>query len=233
MERLSIGGRKPIDGLTPALARAPTAAQCEAPFPLAWLQKRTRRFFRPASSIQMSCQTSLSEHLGLHFACGSCRKLDTASDRLRSLFIAATFRTSADEYAKGKYNGRRRSEYTAPFLEARDSLPASSPTLTEALNAAALLADEIWPQRRKRNELIHELATAIARRKRILLEQRPVSAKPRDFDFASFQKAIKESEARHMRELSETIKQLADWYELLVRGSNEVFIVEHYRRKVA
>jgi hypothetical protein len=157
--------------------------------------------------------------------------LSTASDRILALFIAATFRTSTDEYAKGSYNGQKRSWYTTPFLEARDSMANPSPTLlTEALNAAALLADKIKPLRNKRNKLIHELATAIAQRKRALLERRPLSAKPRNLDFPSLQKAIKEMEARHKRELSKTIKQLADWYELLVRGSNEVFIVEHYRR---
>jgi len=156
--------------------------------------------------------------------------LSTASERIRALFIAAAFRKSAKDYAKGKYNGQKRSRYKTPFIEAMDTLANPSPEVVEALAKAPSLADEICQLRDKRNELIHELATAIGQRERALLDQRPLAAQPHNLDFPSLQKAIKENEARHKAQLAETIKQLAKWYELLVRASNEVFIVEHYRR---
>ena len=167
--------------------------------------------------------------LDLHWL-GSVVYLSTASDRIRALFIAAVFRKSVEDYATGRYNDHKRSWYTTPFIEAREALANSSPDLAEALAKAPSLAEEIYQLREKRNELIHELATSIGRRRRALLDERPPTARPRNFDFPSLQRAIKESEARHNRQLSDTIKQLAGWHELLARASNEVFIVEHYRR---
>ncbi len=168
--------------------------------------------------------------LDLHWL-SSVLYLSTASDRIRSLFIAAVFRKSADSYENGSHNGNKRTWYTTPFIEARKTLPNPSSDLAEALAKAPTLATKIHCQlRTKRNELIHERATAIGRRQLALLDRRSESAKPRNLDFASLQKAIKESEARHKQKLDETTKQLADWHELLVRTSNEVFIVEHYRR---
>jgi hypothetical protein len=156
--------------------------------------------------------------------------LSTASDRIRALFIAAVFRKSAKAYANGKYDGRERGWYTTPFVEAKNTLPNASTDLAGAFVKAARLAVEIRKLRHKRNELIHERATSMGRRRLVLLDQRPQSFKPRDIDFSSLQKLIKENDAKHRHELSDTIKQLAEWYNLLVRASNEVFIVEHYRR---
>jgi hypothetical protein len=156
--------------------------------------------------------------------------LSTASDRIRAVFIAAIFRKSADDYAKNKYGCQKRGWYTTPFDEAEATLANPSPELKKALQKAPPLAKKIHTFRTERNELIHKLATAIGKRERELIDQRHLRTEPHEIDFLSLETAATENEARYKQELSGTIKQLADWYELLACLSNEVFIIEHHRR---
>ena len=134
--------------------------------------------------------------LDLHWM-SSVIYLSTASERIRALFIAAVFRLSATEYARGKYIDKNRNWYTTPFIEAIDTLTNPSPELGEALAKGPTLAEEIRRLREQRNELIHELATAIGRRRRASLDQRPPSDELRsEIDFAALQNVIKENEAK-------------------------------------
>jgi hypothetical protein len=156
--------------------------------------------------------------------------LSTASDRIRSLFVAAAFRKTSDEYEKGKYNGQGKSRYTTPFFEAKDCIASSSTIEQDALARLPDLAEEVHQLRKVRNGLVHELATSLALRRRSTLNQPPQPRRHRALDFASLQKLREETEANHRRRLSENTKQLGDWFDLLMRMGSDVFIVEHYRR---
>jgi hypothetical protein len=153
--------------------------------------------------------------------------LATASERIREFFVAAAFRKSQRAYQSGKYQGRQRSWYTTPFLEAKETLAKSSPELGNALSKACPLAEEIRQLRDTRNILIHELATSLGRRERRLLDQRHKFAEAKDFNPDSRKTERQEAEQKHSHRIASTISQLSEWYSILVRVSNEVFIVEH------
>ena len=102
--------------------------------------------------------------------------------------------------------------------------------MIDALSRAYPLADEIRKLRETRNELIHELATAVGRRERRLINERPSSTGWGHDDFETLQKLRHESESVNRQRISETTTQLTEWYALLARASNEVFIVEHQLR---
>ncbi|HEV3184247.1 MAG TPA: hypothetical protein VGZ49_05170, partial [Xanthobacteraceae bacterium] len=155
--------------------------------------------------------------------------LATASERLREFFISAVFRKSQTAYKRGVFLRQDRGLYPTPFLEAKERLRV--PELTDALAKACPLAEEIRRLRGSRNEIVHEIATAMGRRERQIIDERPQFADPGDFDFPSFKNAIAEGEALHRQRLDETIKRLGDWYALLARASNEAFIVENRLRK--
>jgi hypothetical protein len=159
--------------------------------------------------------------------------LATASERIREFFIAAAFRVPQEAYQTGSYEGQRRSWYTTPFLEARDALARSSPELSDPLSKALPLAEHIRELRDTRNALIHELATAMGQRERQRFQQRPEAVEPEDYTFEDFQKSIKAAAVKIEEEISAITTRLARWYELLVRLSNEAFIVEHERRRGA
>jgi hypothetical protein len=132
--------------------------------------------------------------------------LSTASDRIRSLFVAAVFRKTSDEYEKGKYNGQDRGWYATPFFEAKDCIASSSTIEQEALVRLPDLAEEVHQLRKVRNGLIHQLATTLALRRRSALDQPPRPRRRDELDFASLQKLREETEENHRRHLSENTK---------------------------
>jgi hypothetical protein len=140
-----------------------------------------------------------------------------ASERVREYFIAAAFRKPHKSYdKKADYKGTKRSLYTTPFLEAKETLPKSPPALANALCKAYPLADEIRKLRDTRNKLIHELATAIGSQERRFIDQRPTLNQRDYFNFETLQNFRRESESLNQQRLAETTKQLTDWYVLLV-----------------
>jgi hypothetical protein len=78
---------------------------------------------------------------------------------------------------------------------------------------------------------VHEIATAVARGERERLRH-PKKAEhnrePTSYD--QIKKVFEEADAAHKRSVAERIADLKDWYLLLVRSANEVFILEHHLR---
>jgi hypothetical protein len=110
-------------------------------------------------------------------------------------------------------------------------LAKSSPALSDPLDKACALAEQIRELRNVRNALIHELATAMGHRERQLFG-RPPEMVEAELTFEDLQTSIKLIEARTDKELSEITMGLSGWYELLAKLSNEAFIVEHKSRKL-
>lgn len=159
--------------------------------------------------------------------------LATASERIREFFVAAAFGVPQQAYQEGAYGKSKRTKYTTPFLEAKEMLSEASPDLAEPLSKALPLAEQIVELRKTRNKLVHELATAIGRRERQMLQERPQSPAVDDFKFEDFQKMKEAAKALHERRIVDAMRPLADWYDLLARLSNEVFKIEHVLRGAA
>ncbi len=89
--------------------------------------------------------------------------LSIASERLRDFFVATIFRTTKRKYEKGR---RDRRKFTAPYQEAVNGPDVPNrQLLVDLLTAAAEIltaAAEIEVFRRKRNRVVHEIATRTA-----------------------------------------------------------------------
>jgi len=98
--------------------------------------------------------------------------LSIASERLRDFFVATIFRTTKRKYEKGR---RDRRKFTAPYQEAVNGQDVlNRQLLVDLLTAAA----EIEVFRRKRNRIVHEIATRTAVRSLdVLREQRELATK--------------------------------------------------------
>jgi hypothetical protein len=158
--------------------------------------------------------------------------LATSSERLREFFIVAAFRMDQAKYMgkKGDYDGATRKQFTTPFNEGFDLLALRDPKLIEPLTKLKSLAAEIETIRRRRNTLIHELATALGRDQRENLKISSRVKEPRSFDYATFMATVDERRKERDEKFKGGINQLSEWWELLVRAANEAFIFEHYRR---
>jgi len=156
--------------------------------------------------------------------------LSTASERIREYFIAAVFEQAQPTYhGRGEFGALKRSWYTTPFLEAatrcRDVAEAA-----EAQRKLESYAEQVRTLRDTRNEIVHKLATEIGRRERHLVEESLPRREPLNVDLAAIREAARQSQTKRYEELDAIIAQLTEWYELLARTSNEVFIVERWLR---
>jgi hypothetical protein len=163
--------------------------------------------------------------------------LSTASERLRELFIATVFQKSSVEYKNVRYyKGEERRWYSTPFKEAKDAAMPRHNELSVSFDKLLPMAENIYKFQKTRNAIIHEVATLIGRRERELLNNQSWKVRPEEnFDFSDIdiEKTKQDHEAAHEKRISETISQLTDWYFLLVRASNEVFIIENTLRREA
>jgi hypothetical protein len=160
--------------------------------------------------------------------------LSTASDRLRELFVAAVFQNSSKKYKKGgPYNGKERDRYSTPFEEANETVRPRYQELSVEFGKLPSMAQKIDEFRKRRNQIIHEVATVVGRRERELLDNQAWKVRPEEhFDFSDIdiEKTEQHNKAAHEKRISETVSQLTEWYFLLVRASNEVFIIENKLR---
>ena len=157
--------------------------------------------------------------------------LATAAERLREFFVAAAFRQTQAEYRKrgNSYRDEARTKYATPFLEALDSF--ASPDSSSPLERLHAMAPTIQTIRDKRNELVHELATSMGRREHQRLSGRqPQPTDPENVNFAELRAAITAMKDERAEKIGTATKELADWYMLLMRASNEAFIFERRRR---
>jgi hypothetical protein len=70
----------------------------------------------------------------------------------------------------------------------------------------------------------------MALRRRSILDQPPATKKKEKVDFAFLEKLRMEAESDHREHLSDRTKNFVYWFDILMRISNEVFIIEYYGR---
>jgi hypothetical protein len=160
--------------------------------------------------------------------------LSAASERLRAFFIMAFFKKTAQKYEK---RGPEFRQYCSPF---DDADPTRYENTTEATVGLRPLAYEISRRRKERNEIVHKVATRLARSQLdILRHQR------REFDerhssryesppMASFEEIQASSlllKTHAKQEYRTAAENVAGWYEVLVRASNFVFEIEYLIRQ--
>lgn len=161
--------------------------------------------------------------------------LSTSSDRMREFFVAAVFEQTLDAYNRsGHYNGAKRSYYSTPFIEASDTAKSHYPDVAKSFDLLVSMATDIYTFQKTRNELIHEVATAIGNRERHLLDRDLTSVPDKSehrFSFADLERTKRDAESAHEKRISGTICQLKSWYNLIIKASNEAFIIENKLRR--
>jgi hypothetical protein len=190
---------------------------------------------RLSIGVVLSQASLLREHLfsdatffELHRA-GAVIYLSTASDRVRDFFVMAAFGKLRGAYDRqGPFQGEPRAKFKTVFAEALQH-HGTRHDIQANLSALLPLADEVEQLRKVRNQTIHELATEAARRERQSLE-RPLRQAERDMDFHTIQEAARNHRLLQDQRLDSAVQQLCRWYALLVKLSNETFIVENRLR---
>jgi hypothetical protein len=159
--------------------------------------------------------------------------LGSASDRLRDFFIAAVFNTLTKQYNDlPKYHGKERRLYTTPFIEAVESLKGRP--FHDSVAKLPPLTETIYELRRMRNEIVHTIATELARQASDLVNN-PPSAHHHDeefefeIDWEATNAMITEAEAEYRERFLRPMR----WYQLLIEASNHVFIIENMLRNRA
>lgn len=184
------------------------------------------------SQLNRETQFPSDDFLDLHWT-GSIIYLATASERLREFLIAAAFRETQKQYVArgGAYRGQNRAWYSTAFLEAQEQFSAT-PSF-DSLAKLLPMAQRIQVLRDRRNMLIHELATAIGRQSRHLIEEPNRPARDASVDFGQIKEAVETARLQRERQQISATAELRDWYDLLVRAINEAFIFEYHRRREA
>lgn len=163
--------------------------------------------------------------------------LSMASDRLRDFFVAAMFRRPAEKYSrKTKLKpDADHDPYVTPFLEAVAKLPRP-PELAETLRALAEMAPRIAVIRKKRNEIVHDVATKFAAEvsERVLQHgaPEPSASSYDDISVEELRLAGERATLANAAARQRIVDQVVGWYRLLIDASNEAFKAENYRRRM-
>lgn len=159
--------------------------------------------------------------------------LNIASDRLREYLLMAAFGQTQKQYTK-QYKKQypkqnHRIPYSEPFKRALDQ---SSDELCETLRKLLALATIIQDHRKRRNKLVHEVATRTAERSLEMLRQQRAEAKrgqaiPQHNDMHPPYHLHITDDAEQRAAALERAKQ---WYTNLVDASSLVFEFEYFSR---
>lgn len=163
-------------------------------------------------------------------------KLAIASDRLRDLLIIACTGAPPKPYKK------KEGLYETPFEKATELLAKrgiNESHLDEPLRVLPSLAHKVVDYRRRRNAIVHDVATRMAKfigesvshlQQRFDREQedRSQSAVPQKRDGLS---VAKERRKEIEIEIDSAADELRQWYTLLIQASNAVFQVEYWTRR--
>ena len=168
-------------------------------------------------------------------------KLAMASDRLRDLLIIACAGTTAKRYKK-KQKGKSPRTYETPFEDAGGLISKRGihePNLTKPVSELPALARELAKFRIRRNAIVHEVATRMAKfigetatvlQKRFDQEQKkPFLPKSRNGTEWLLRSKTKRTEIEV--EIERATEDLKTWYTLLIEASNYVFQVEYWTRR--
>jgi hypothetical protein len=167
-------------------------------------------------------------------------KLAIASDRLRDLLIIAC--TGA--HPKLYKNQKPKPFYVAPFENGGELIMkrgVHDQHLVEPLSSLPVIGNELYRYISRRNAIVHEVATRMARfiRKSMSalqerydeeLKKEP-EAKPRRRGHA-----LPQTKARRRKtelDVDRAVEELKQWYTLLINASNDVFQIEYWTRRVS
>jgi len=180
----------------------------------------------------------------LHYL-DSILKLNIASDRLRKYFIIGATRLKVEDYEKKE---NRNKWFVPPFEQAKDILikaGAYQSKFDKNLSKAASLACKVFKMIKKRNFIVHEIATRWAKaNKKLINEQRDSfdrekanGFKKEDFSeyeslsFDDLKESHKIAEQKHKKEMKDIIKEVINWYQNLIDLSGYVFEIEYEVRR--
>jgi hypothetical protein len=166
--------------------------------------------------------------------------LAIASDRLRDLLIVAC---AGDAPKVFKKKCKQNHWYVTPFKNAGQLLLSrgfSDQRLEQPLADLPQEAKDIYQKIKRRNSIVHELATRIAKQvnksiadiqRRYDDEQKkgfqPIAA---NLPAWASQETVRMSDLRS--EIDSAVTELRDWYSLLIKASNNVFQVEYWSRRL-
>jgi hypothetical protein len=148
--------------------------------------------------------------------------LNVASDRLREYLLMAAFGQTKEQYAR-KFP---KVPYVEPFKQALSK--ALSDDLRETLRKLLDLATIIQKHRRRRNKLVHEVATRTAERSLEMLRQQRAEA--------TREQAVGSIPPYHLhitddaKQRAITLERAKQWYANLVDASSLVFEFEYFSR---
>lgn len=164
-------------------------------------------------------------------------KLAMASERLRDFLIIACTGEMPEAYESGPARTRK---FVSPFNDAGQLLfdrAVETAGIIHSLQALPHLAARIFPYVSKRNAIVHDVATQLAAavsdsvqrwQDQFDKEQRDGFV-PREFDAAVLAEALN-NDGHRRQNIEAMVKDVIDWYRLLIDASNQVFQIEHCSR---
>lgn len=170
-------------------------------------------------------------------------KLAIASDRLRDLLIVACTGNLPGFY---RSQARQNRLFVTPFNEAKALLAAhglQDSRLAKPIASLPAFAAKIFDFIDRRNKIVHDVATRIAKLMRDSLSElqerfdhervHGFAPNPRIEDAAA-SAAAQEARDRELRaEIDGSLQEIVAWYQLLIRASNAVFEAEYWSRRLA
>ena len=173
-----------------------------------------------------------NDHFWLHYL-STMVMLNAASDRLREFFVMAFFRMNTNDYnnKKGRCSGNKFNWYQTPFIEAKNSGNSSTEVQLDEL---ASLAEIIYHHRDNRNTIVHEIATKVGERERVLtrsqrdlFDQQQISGfVPKSPSFEESKGLFAQAQDSHNAKIRKSIDDIVSWYKVLIKASSYVFEVE-------
>ena len=168
-------------------------------------------------------------------------KLAMASDRLRDLLIIACTGAPPKRYGK-KRKGNPRATYVTPFEDAGVLIAKRGiyeQHLVEPLRSLPVVARELAKLRDRRNAIVHEVATRMAKfvgdAVTILQERFDQEQQKRHFaNRRNGGEGLLRGKTRRTEielESERATEDLKEWYTLLIQASNYVFQVEYWTRR--
>lgn len=163
-------------------------------------------------------------------------KLAIASDRLRDLLIVACIGKAPRVYIK------KENSYVAPFENAAQLIAKrgiDDRHLVEPITALPSIAHELAEYRRRRNAIVHDVATQMAqfvgervsRLQRRHDQEQQGAPQPELVRKSNGLSRAKERRMEIELEIDRSANELREWYALLIRASNWVFQVEYWTRQ--
>jgi len=153
--------------------------------------------------------------------------LNISSDRIRDYFIMGRFQVSTKKFKN----------YAQPF---RMHEANEGPSAREVAEKLIPLAERLGQLRRKRNEIVHTVASRQGSNALVSLKNQREEATQTPYVARSVEASMQDRRAmddlvetlneNHQKELWDALLQLKEWYMLLVQTASLVFEFEYWKR---